>query len=300
MLESLLSAEQAARFEAWQSGQREKRFQALFDQRNAPSTTELVNAIKSIDFAIDSTFEDFQEVAFRVSNTPRIPLFTTRSTSYDVQLGSSISSPRPSEPVKPSTGETVSLPNATWHKYVQAFAQDSNQTALKDPRRSFIKYGFSIGAIVAKDRYSKSAEIEDTGFVLVLSAQDHSLWMVYNCYPLDDEGDPVQFEPLMNSGRFQGEFSEDPWFNCGRLYHSVREWDPEEPWMVVFEMGEILRLPLFLMTPSRRLGYPTLRLSSSWRRSDLQQLVATPANSGHFNEFLSTLSGSQGAFTPYA
>jgi hypothetical protein len=63
-LSSLLSQEQVARFKEWQSEQRAKRFAALFDPRNAPSTLQLVDAVKRIDFAIDSTFTDFHMVAF--------------------------------------------------------------------------------------------------------------------------------------------------------------------------------------------------------------------------------------------
>jgi hypothetical protein len=282
-LSSLLSQEQVARFEEWQSEQRAKRFAALCDPRNAPSTLQLVDAVKRIDFAIDSTFADFHMVAFQYSNTPSIPLIRTPLHDFSVHLGGSIGSPSLIESFSDLDIDEFEY-SALSHEYAERFIPDPMYDPLHrmyDPRHrmhgplypiydtphllsSPIEYGFCIGKIMGQTLGDKSAPPQDTNFVLILSARDKSLWMVHNYYPLYDDGRPVWWQPVEMSGLVQlMKISPDGLFDCLQLLDSVSRWDPNKP---------LAGIPITSPPPQIRL------------------LVAAPAGRGQLEKFVSTRS----------
>jgi len=246
-LSSLLSQEQVARFEEWQSNQRAKRFAALFDPRNTPTTTQLVDAVKSIDFTNDSTFTAFQKVAFQFPNTPRIPLIRTPLYEFSVRLGGGLGSPTLIGASLEIFGETAA--NTKWHKYAEKFVPDPinifdfyHRLDYPDPNYYFqprqppglepspIEYGFCIGKIMGQTLGDKSALVQDTDFILILSAHDKSLWIVHNYYPLRGDGGPARWQPVEISGLvLLTKISHEDLFDCLQLLDSVNKWDPDKP-----------------------------------------------------------------------
>lgn len=254
--------DQITPFKAWDSEQRKKRFVALFDRNNGPSIAQLMEALKNIHFGINSTFEKFYEVAFQFSNTPRIPLIKTPSYDYSVQLGASIGSPtlvqhttlrtreEYPEPFDSDSSVEYDRADEDWDKYVEPPDEASRLDSGPSSRHKFveefrrdwtkafeprstdppIRCGFSIGKIVMESLRGISSTIEDTGYVLVLNISRTSLWMVYNYYPLDDQGDPVRFQPVESSRLAQLlNLLEDHLFDCEQLFDSVNSWDPTKP-----------------------------------------------------------------------
>jgi hypothetical protein len=273
-----LSQDEVARFKKWQSEQRVKSFEALFDHRNTPSTMELVDALKSIDFAVSSTFTKFRTVALRSYNTPRIPLIKNDTYDFSVQLGASMGSPSVSTDVYWLGGWRPGFSDGPYHQYIEEFIPTSLYQLGSDPfgpnlvgiRRlgsdSPIKYGFSIGKIMVQTLEDKHAAIKDTGFVLVLRAIDKSLWMLYDYFPLDENGGPVRLCPVEDSVLAMIlKFPRNPLFDCLQLHDSINQWDPNKP------LAEI----------------PFAKLPGSF-----QGLISVPANSELFNSFISAQSSS--------
>lgn len=264
-LSSLLSQEQMARFEDWQSDQRAKRFAASFDPRNTPTPTQLVNALKNIDFAIDSTFDAFQKTVCQFSNAPRIPIIRTPLHEFTVRLGDGLGSAASMGLAMPPAENVVST---EFHKYAERFAPDPIGRSLRsDPiawlsqppavrswqawkyhlwdtfyqhsacwrsgdhlEASPIEYGFCIGQILGSYLGDKIGPARDTNFVLILSARDRSLWMIHNYYALDEDGSPVQWTPVEMSGLVDLiNIPRDGVFDCLRILDHVNDWNPDKP-----------------------------------------------------------------------
>jgi len=281
-----LSQDEVARFKKWQSEQRVKRFEALFDHRNTPSTMELVDALKSIDFAVSSTFTKFRTVALQSYNTPRIPLIKNDTHDFSVQLGASMGCPGVGTNVYWPIGWSSGFSDGPHHKYIEEFIPTSLYPLGPDPfgldlvyilrpgTDSPIKYGFSIGKIMVQTLEDKHAAIKDTGFVLVLRAIDKSLWMLYDYFPLDENGGPVRLCPVEDSVLAMIlKFPRNPLFDCLQLHDSINQWDPNKP---------LAEIP-FAKSPG-----------------PLRGLISVSANSELFNSFISAQSSPSSVSAPQA
>jgi hypothetical protein len=281
-----LSQDEVARFKKWQSEQRVKRFEALFDHRNTPSTIELVDALKSIDFAVSSTFAKFRTVALQSYNTPRIPLIKNDTHDFSVQLGASMGSPGVGTDAYWPIGWSSGFSDGPHHKYIEEFIPTSLYPLRPDPlgldlvyilrpgTDSPIKYGFSIGKIMVQTLQDKRTTIKDTGFVLVLRAIDKSLWMLHDYFPLDENGGPVQYRPVEDSVlAMLFKFPRNSPFDCLQLHDSINQWDPNKP---------LAEIP-FAKPPG-----------------PLQGLISVPANSELFNGFISAQSSPSSVSAPQA
>ena len=242
---------------------------------------ELVDALKSIDFAVSSIFAKFQTVALQSYNTPRIPLIKNDTYDFSVQLGASMGSPSVSTDVYWLGGWRPGFSDGPHHQYIEEFIPTSLYLLGPDPvgiRRlgsdSPIKYGFSIGKIMVQTLEDKHAAIKDTGFVLVLRAIDKSLWMLYNYFPLDENGGPVRLCPVEDSVLAMiFKFPRNPLFDSLQLYDSINQWDPNKP---------LAEIP-FAKPPG-----------------PLQGLISVPANSELFNSFISAQSSPSSVSAPQA
>ena len=84
--------------------------------------------MKNIDFAIESTFDEFQKVAFQFGNAPRTSLLKTPQEHLSVYLGGSVSPPILTRSVlSPARSKNGAISKAPLHEYVEASIRDDRR-----------------------------------------------------------------------------------------------------------------------------------------------------------------------------